>query len=205
MINSIMGRSRRRRRQGGATRWWPWAAGAVALAVLVLLGRSLFFAPGPPQERAADVEAPDFALTMYQGEDVVGFQEGRFSELFGHGKPVVLNFWAGLCPPCRAEMPDFQQVYDARGEEFILLGLDVGPYTGLGSNEDGLALLRELGVTYPAGTTPDGAVVRQYEVRGMPTTVLLTSEGAVFRNHTGVLNAEALNDLLDRLIAASGS
>ena len=49
--------------------------------------------------------APDFSMVMYQGQDLVGGQEINFSDLLGE-RPIVLNFWAGLCPPCRAEMPD---------------------------------------------------------------------------------------------------
>ena len=70
--------------------------------------------------------ASDFEFAVYQGEDVLGGSELSFSEVLGQGKPVVQNFWAGLCPPCRAEMPGFQAVHNQYGEEFILLGLDVG-------------------------------------------------------------------------------
>ena len=68
------------------------------------------------------------------------------------GQPVVLNFWAALCPPCRAEMPEFQRVYDEREAEVLVLGIDIGPQQFLGSREEGRALLADLGVHYPAGT-----------------------------------------------------
>ena len=45
---------------------------------------------------------------MFQGQDVVGGEKVTLSGLIG-GRPIVLNFWAGLCPPCRAEMPDLQE------------------------------------------------------------------------------------------------
>ena len=53
---------------------------------------------------------PDFSFTLYRGESKLGAETLRLSEL--RGRPVVLNFWAGLCPPCRAEMPDFQRFYE---------------------------------------------------------------------------------------------
>lgn len=58
-----------------------------------------------------------------------------------------------MSPTCRVEMPDLQAVYEEFNEEIMLIGLDVGPFIGLGSREDGKALLQELEVTYPAGTT----------------------------------------------------
>ncbi len=55
--------------------------------------------------------APNFSITMFQGQDVVGGQEINFHDLIGE-RPIVLNFWAGLCPPCRAEMPDLQEFHE---------------------------------------------------------------------------------------------
>ncbi|MDA1129552.1 MAG: redoxin domain-containing protein, partial [Chloroflexi bacterium] len=66
--------------------------------------------------------APDFEFSMYQGVSEVGFSEGNLSSI--QGQPMVLNFWAGLCPPCRAEMPQFQAFYEGFGDEFLLLGID---------------------------------------------------------------------------------
>lgn len=138
---------------------------------------------------------------LYQGEEVIGFTEGSFSQLFGRGKPVVLNFWAGLCPPCRAEMPAFERVWRQHQGEFILFGLDVGPYTGLGSREDGMALMRELAVTYPSGSTEDGGVVRDYQIMGMPTTVFLAPDGRIVSQHTGLLTEDQLRQQVAELIA----
>lgn len=154
---------------------------------------------GAPQA----IAAPDFSFTLYQGEDEPGFSEGRFSHLFGQGKPVVLNFWAGLCPPCRAEMPAFEKIYQEHRGRFILFGLDVGPYTGLGSQEDGIALMKEMGVTYPVGFSPESSVVREYEILGMPTTVFLTADGRVVAKHTGLLIEEQLREQVRALITQS--
>ena len=137
--------------------------------------------------------APDFSITMYQGQDVVGGQEVNFSSLVGQ-KPIVLNFWAGLCPPCRAEMPDLQVFSEKFQGRALMLGIDIGQFTGLGSQDDGQNLLDELGVTYPAGFTNDGSVVRDYEILGMPTTVFIDAQGKIFNKWTGALNSEVLEE-----------
>ena len=89
----------------------------------------------------------DFVFSMYQGEEVIGASQMNFADLFPAEKPVVLNFWAGLCPPCRAEMPGFQAVYDQNKDDYIMLGIDIGPFMGLGSNQDASNLLQELNIT----------------------------------------------------------
>lgn len=147
--------------------------------------------------------APDFQITVYQGEDVLGGKEVELSELLTQGKPVVLNFWAGLCPPCRLEMPDLQAVHEEYQDRMLMVGLDVGPFLGLGSREDGQALLQELTVTYPAGTTFDPDVVFAYQLVGMPTTYFITPQGEVVRKWTGLLTEEKLTELVEELLAAS--
>ena len=141
--------------------------------------------------------APDFQFSVYQGAEVLGGNELRLSDL--EGKPLVLNFWAGLCPPCRAEMPDLQEFHNKYGDRITLFGLDVGPFTGLGSNQSGRELLAELGITYPAGFTTDGSVVREYKVLGMPSTIFITADGKIFRSWTGLLNAAKLLEITDQM------
>ena len=138
--------------------------------------------------------APDFSITMYQGQDVVGGQVVNLSDLLGE-KPIVLNFWAGLCPPCRAEMPDLQEFNEKFQDRALLLGIDIGQFTGLGSQEDAQDLLQELGVTYPTGFTTEGGIIRDYEVLGMPTTIFIDAQGQIFKKWTGALNREVLEEI----------
>ena len=146
------------------------------------------------------LEVPDIEISAYQGQDVLGGETTTLSAVVGQGKPVVLNFWAALCPPCRAELPEFQRVYDERSDEVTILGIDIGPQQFLGTNEEGQALLNEVGVTFPAGTTDDEAVVRGFEILGMPTTFFIAADGSVMRKWSGVLTEEKLNELVDELV-----
>jgi thiol-disulfide isomerase/thioredoxin len=149
--------------------------------------------------------APDFQITLYHGEEIVGGQEVSFSGLLGQGKPIVLNLWAGLCPPCRLEMPDLQAVSDEYADEILLFGLDVGPFTNLGDSEDGQALIQDMGITYPTGTTSEPEVVREIGLLGMPTTYFITPDGEIVHQWTGLLTEGKLTELVESLLEASGS
>ncbi len=191
---------------GSWLRWGGVVAALVALLIVITISQSRSGGVGSASTSTdRRITAPDFSLTVYQGADALGSEELKFSAVFAPGKPVVLNFWAGLCPPCRAEMPFFQKVYDELGDQFILVGLDVGPFVGLGSREDGQSLLRELDITYPAGTTFDASTVAAYKVLGMPTTVFLTSDGTIFEVHTGILDEATLREKVEKLIQATGA
>ena len=150
-------------------------------------------------ETPAATEAPksdadlaySFPVTMFQGQDEVGGDMVELGELLGK-RPMVINFWAGLCPPCRAEMPDFQAFYEDFNDRVLLLGIDLGQFTGLGTQQDATDLLADLQVTYPAGFTEDGAVIKEYRVLGMPSTIFIDANGEVFHTWTGPLNEETL-------------
>lgn len=144
--------------------------------------------------------APNFAVTLFQGEDVLGGSEINIHDLT-KGKPVVLNFWAGLCPPCRAEMPDLQKFSDEFGGRLTLLGVDLGQSTGLGSQEDAKNLLKELGVTYPTGFTNDPDVIKNYRVFGLPVTIFIDANGNIFKNWGGALNLDVLRDQTNAMLS----
>jgi hypothetical protein len=100
-------------------------------------------------------------------------------------------------------MPDLQAMYNQNEERVLLLGLDVGPFVGLGSSEDGRRLLDELDITFPTGTTSDAQVVRDYKLVGMPTTYFIRTDGTIHRQWTGILNRKKLDELVKDLLAAS--
>ena len=171
--------------------------GLASIAVVVVIVFAVASSSGSSGEGA---QAPDFEFSMFQGIEEVGFREGNLSQL--HGQPIVLNFWAGLCPPCRAEMPQFQAFYEEFKDRIQLVGVDIGVFTGLGSHDDADALLRELGVTYPAGWTDDGSVPRKFGVTSMPTTVFIASDGTIFEKSVGAINANFLTRASQEMLEA---
>jgi len=128
-----------------------------------------------------------------------------FSEVLAQGRPVILNLWAGLCPVCRAEMPELQAAHDEYRNRVLIVGVDIGPFVGLGSEEDARALLNELSITFPAGTTPDAGVVRDYRVLGIPTTLFVRPNGEIIQQWTGRLSPNQLNEYIEALLDASAS
>ena len=148
--------------------------------------------------------APNFELTVYQGADALGGETVQFSDVLAQGKPVVLNFWAGLCPPCRAEMPDLQALYEEFNGRILLVGVDIGPFTALGTRDQGRALLKELAVTYPTGTVFEAEVLINYRVIGMPSTYFITPEGEIVETWTGLLTEGKMTELVEELLVASG-
>jgi thiol-disulfide isomerase/thioredoxin len=143
--------------------------------------------------------APDFTFTLYQGEIEIGAKTLNLSDL--RGKPVVINFWAGLCPPCKAELPDLQSFHNNFMDRVTLVGIDLGQFTGLGNQRDALNLLDEIEVIYPNGFTEDSSVIRKYSVLSMPSTFFITSDGAIFRKWSGTLNEDTLVEQTSRMLS----
>ena len=176
----------------------------VIAAILTLAACGGTTSPKAPRDTSAEV-APDFMILVYQGEDVLGCQEVTFSEALAQGRPTILAMWAGLCPACRKEMPALQAAHHAYGDRVLFFGPDVGTYVGLGTEEDVRALLEELAVTFPTGTTPDTRIIVAYEALGIPALYFVTPDGEILRQEYGVLSEDQLSEHLEALLAASGT
>jgi thiol-disulfide isomerase/thioredoxin len=160
-------------------------------------------AASPATTTTDGATAGNFPIVAYRGADVLGADELDFSQLLGTGTPVVLNFWAGQCPPCRAEMPAFQAVYDRHADDFLLVGVDIGPFIGLGTRESAIELLDELDISYPTAYALDARAVQDNEVLGMPTTIFYDGSGEVVARHTGLLTEQAFEARVLEAIGAT--
>lgn len=181
-------------------------AGQLALLCTALLVVTAACTPNDGGGARQRVDAPaggssgdSFAVVAYQGADELGGGKIDFDSLFRQGRPVVLNFWAAQCPPCRAEMPWFEQAHQQYGDRVLLVGVDIGPFVGLGSNEQGRRLLEELDISYPAAYAVDDRPIRRFRVIGMPTTVFFDKDGSVIRSHAGLLTQKQIDDAFEKL------
>ncbi len=124
--------------------------------------------------------APDFTLETFEGTPI--------SLRALRGKPVVRNFWASWCPPCRLEASLLERtwrVYKKRGVVFI--GVDIQD-----REEDALRFIREFNITYPNAPDPTGEVAINYGVSGLPVTFFVSREGQILRRWVGALEKEVL-------------
>ena len=176
----------------------------VAVAILAACGSGIP-PSGDPTSDSSDAESqapPDFQVLVYQGVEELGGSEIEFSEVLADGKPVVLNMWAGLCPTCRRELPEIQEAYEAFADRITFVGIDVGPFTGLGFEEEGRALLQELDISFPAGGPPDGQFLREYRILGSPSTLFFTAQGELVTQWSGLLTRGRLNQEIEGLLAS---
>lgn len=149
----------------------------------------------------------NFTFTTYSGHEVPGIStsSAKWETVIGQGTPVMLNFYGGDCPPCRAEMPDLQSVYSAHSEEVVFFGLDVGPFLGLGTREQGQRLLQQLGITYSAGYSDGAGPIAAYEITGLPQTVFFSADGQEVRTVQGVISRSRLEGILVNELGVPGS
>ena len=117
---------------------------------------------------------------------------GQSDTFAGHlDKPLVVNFFAAWCSPCRAELPEFESVYQEVSDEVNFIGISRDD-----SPEDSLELLADTGVTFPSGWDPEGTLFGDLGLLGMPSTLIVDSDGVVAEQWSGVLTAEDLRELI---------
>jgi thiol-disulfide isomerase/thioredoxin len=107
------------------------------------------------------------------------------------GRPVVVNFFASWCTPCRLEMPDFERVHQKVGDQVAFVGLDLQEDAGRAR-----AVVGDTGVTYAVGLDRAGSVYRGYNGITMPMTVFLDAKGVAVKTHGGALTAADLTGIL---------
>ena len=159
--------------------------------VAVLLGAAgLVSCQANMESAASGPQAPDFTLNDINGKSYNLSAETK-------GKVVILDFWATWCPPCRMEIPHFQELH----EEYAGKGLVV---LGVSLDQGGLSAVRPFveqnGVTYPV-LIGDRNVANAYGgIRGIPTTFILDRNGRIVEKYVGYRSKDVFEGVVKKLL-----
>lgn len=134
--------------------------------------------------------AIDFIVQDIDGNDV------RLSDFYG--KPIVLNFWASWCPPCKSEMPEFNQTYNEFNGEivFLMINQTDGSRETVEKASD---YVKSQGFTFPVyyDTTFEAATL--YNVTAIPTTYFIDKEGTIISQVKGAMDKSILLDKIKEI------
>jgi cytochrome c biogenesis protein CcmG, thiol:disulfide interchange protein DsbE len=138
--------------------------------------------------------APDFT-TQTTANESYSLSSYVDRDDLGTGQPVVLNFWASWCGPCRMEMPAFDNVSRKYAGRAAILGINQAE-----SAETIERFGLSTGVSYPLLVDEDWTVNRQYGVTNLPTTIFVDGDGVIREVFVGTMNQAVLEDKLNGLL-----
>ena len=150
---------------------------------MALLPRSLFAG-------SVGTDAPDAKASFMAG----GEGELRLAAL--RGKPVLLDFWASWCGPCRAEMPIIQRL----ASDYASQGLTVIGVNTSDEEEKAHEWIMARGITFPIVHDDGNSMARAFHVESLPTLVMLTKDGKVHAIRSGVTSRTELESLIREIL-----
>ena len=192
---------------------WRWIVPAAALVIVIAAAAILYprlavrYAPdnepAPRKQQTAETaaeteeaqpeaeKAPNFTVTDADGNPV------QLSDCVG--KPVVINFWASWCPPCREELPSFDKLYAEYGDRvtFLMVNLTYGE----GDVEtDVNGFLAEEGYTFPVYYDTEGDAAAAYAIEYIPVTVFIRADGTLTAQQVGAMQERIIRSYLEDLL-----
>ena len=143
-------------------------------------------------EPAEGSEAPDFSVIRLSSGKTVHLSDLK-------GKPVILNFWATYCPPCREEFPAYQKMFETYGDEveFVM----INTHSGESETDDKVvAFIDENGYTFPVYLDQDMNACMAYGVMAIPTTVAIDADGVIRTLTVGGLSEEEIEERIKEIL-----
>ncbi len=190
------------RRERAPRRWWIVAAAAMLAGALGGIGISqivkasntlhatsnqIFTSTGGVFDKENGQPAPSWSLPSLRDPSAT-VALSQFA-----GKPVVLNFWASWCPPCRKEMPALAATARRLQGSVAFVGIDTNDQHGAA-----LSFASQTGVKYPLAFDPHASVANNYGVYGLPTTFFISAQGKLLGRQVGGMTAQRLDQLIQQ-------
>ena len=158
-------------------------------------GEPTFVSPDGSAEVGAP--APDFALPALDSKGGTGTV--KLSDY--RGRPVMLNFWASWCNPCRKEFPLLKAARAKHAKD----GLEVIGVSYRDIASDGRDFAASRGATWPFARDPDGALAARYGVRAIPQTFFIARDGTIASRVFGITSAKDLEAQIRGILPAKAT
>jgi cytochrome c biogenesis protein CcmG, thiol:disulfide interchange protein DsbE len=179
----------------------PVVGGVVTLLVIGLMAGRVDTTIDDAIARGELAQAPEFTLPVLANGDTLGKRQGEplsLSEL--RGRPVVLNFWASWCDPCKREASILEGAWQAgRARGLVVLGLDVQDLSG-----NALEFIAEYGQTYPHVRDKSDDSYRDYGLTGVPETFFIDRAGRVRVHWVGEIDASQIAEGMEMILSEPG-
>ncbi|NPV76735.1 MAG: TlpA family protein disulfide reductase [Anaerolineae bacterium] len=159
------------------------------LAAGAVLGYIVAFGGKPAQQNARRLSRPPVVgkeMPALMLEDLDG---NAIDTTILTGEPLIINFWATWCPPCKAEMPLLQEFSRVNQESVVVIGINV-----MESNAVVKEYVQANKISFTILLDSDGRVYEAYQILGLPTTYFVDENGILRAQHIGVLDKELLNE-----------
>lgn len=169
--------------------------------VLLVVGAIVVNLGGSNSEQQAGPIEPDREVKPQQGFTAPDFElqtsDGGSVRLYeNNGKPTLVNFWASWCGPCKVEMPDLQEAYEAYGDQVNFLMVDLA----FNDNMDKMKrFVEENGFTFPILLDETGDTANNYEVIAIPSTYMIDENGVIVSVFKGAMPRDYIQDMMKRL------
>ncbi len=171
-----------------------WICGLLVLVLLIAGAYFLYnklsenyssenIADNAQDEQDKVFSAPDFTVQDYDGKSI------RLSDK--KGKPVVLNFWASWCPPCREEMPDFQKAYDKYKDEVVFMMVNATD-NQQETVKKAKKHIEENGYIFPVYFDTEYSASIAYQTSSIPMTFFIDENGNLITYAQGMIDYELL-------------
>lgn len=148
--------------------------------------------PSSPSSKSAENAAPDFTVQDANGKSV------SLSDF--KGKPIVLNFWASWCPPCKAEMPDYEkmyQQYNSKGIVFMMVNLTDGDRETTATAKK---FLSDNHYTFPVNFDTNFSASDAYNISAIPDSIFIDRNGNVVNSYEGMIDAATMKNNIEKIL-----